>query len=164
MIDSEKQPVPFSFMGSIQKQIFFDASVEKTWSAFIDFSKSPEWVAGVIDSSPLSGEMGTAGQQWREIWEFMTQKIQVDHTLTLCETFQKIEIISQLPFGATMQKSLEFRPREAGSEVLVQVSWELGFIGSMIGEEAAADVMRKNLDLTAENWQRRVQSSSSEIS
>lgn len=146
-------------MGSIQKQIFFDAPIEKAWSACIDFSRSPEWVAGVIDSSPLAGEAGKAGHQWREVWEFMTQKIQVDHVLTLCETHQKIEITSQLPFGATMQKSMEFRPREAGSEVLVQVSWELGFIGTMIGEEAAQDVMRKNLDLTAQNWQQRTRPS-----
>lgn len=142
-------------MGSIQKQIFFEAPIEKVWTAFIDFSKSPEWVASVLESQPLEGEPGKAGHRWREIWEFMSQKIQVDHELTVCEPFQKIEIKSQLPLGASMHRTLEFRPGKSGSDVLAQVFWELGFIGSMIGEEAAAEVMRKNLDLTAENWKRR---------
>ncbi len=138
-------------MGEIRKHIYFSASPETIWKILMDVQSTPQWVAGVTESTILKPSSG-AGLCWREIWEFMNQKIQVDHEMISCEPHVKAEIRSKLPLGASMEKLMEIQTSNEKTVLALSLTWNLGMVGSMIGEDAVQEVMDQNLEKTAQNW------------
>jgi carbon monoxide dehydrogenase subunit G len=144
-------------MGQISKQIFFNAPVEKVWKIWTDVEKSPEWVEGVQESKITSAVREGKGLSWKEKCVFGKQTIQMDHEMKEWEPFKKTMARTGLPMGGMMETTADFRQTPNGAEVNLTVEWDLGFVGSMIGEEKLHHMMEKSFDATAVKWKAKAE-------
>ncbi len=145
-------------MGSISKQVFFNVPVEKVWSIWADVEKTPEWVEGVQSSKIVSDVREGKGLEWQEKCLFGKQVIQMDHEVKQWEPLKKTFYRTGLPMGGSMETTAEFRPAPQGTEVNLQVEWDLGMVGMMIGEDKLHHMMDKAFTLTTEKWKARAES------
>jgi uncharacterized protein YndB with AHSA1/START domain len=96
-------------MGSITKQIFFKAPVEKVWGIWTDVEKTPEWVEGVQQSKIVSDVREGKGLEWQEKCLFGKQVIQMDHEVKQWEPLKKTFYRTGLPMGGSMETTAEFQ-------------------------------------------------------
>ena len=146
-------------MGSIQKQLFFNAPVEKVWKIWTDVEKTPEWVEGVQESKILSAVREGKGLEWREKCLFGKQVIQMDHVVKECDPQKKTLTRTGLPMGGSMETTAEFKPSTQGAEVNLLVEWDLGMVGMMIGEDKLRHMMEKSFNATIEKWKSKAEKS-----
>lgn len=146
-------------MKSLSTQITFNAPVEQVWDFWADVENTPKWVDGVESSRITAGskEQGK-GLSWQEFCCFGDHKIQIDHEVTEWEAAKKVHVKTELPLGGSMQRTLEFKSTETGSLVNLEVSWDLGMAGIMVGEEKAAQILEKSFNQTSQNWKKEIDS------
>jgi len=146
-------------MGEIQRQVFFKASVEKVWKVWTDVEKTTEWVEGVQESKITSDAREGKGLAWKEKCLFGKKNvIQMDHEMTEWEPLKKTVIQTGLPMGGTMERKAEFKSTSEGTEVLMQMEWDLGIAGAIIGDDKLQHMMEKSFDLTVEKWKSKAES------
>ena len=139
-------------MGQIQKQLFFNAPLEKVWKIWTDVEKTPEWVEGVQESKITSSVREGKGLSWKERCLFGKQVIQMDHEIKEWEPLKRTLTKTGLPMGGTMETIADFRQTPQGTEVNVSVEWDLGIAGAFIGEDKLHHMMEKSFDLTTATW------------
>ena len=139
-------------MGSISKQIFFNAPVEKVWKIWTEVEKTPEWVEGVQSSKITSPVREGKGLEWEEKCVFGKQTIQMDHTMKEWDPQKKTFTRTGLPMGGSMETTAEFKSSSQGAEVNLLLEWDLGMVGMMIGEDKLHHMMQKSLDATVQKW------------
>ncbi len=144
-------------MGQIQKQLFFNAPLEKVWEIWTDVEKTPQWVEGVQESKITSTVREGKGLCWREKCLFGKQTIQMDHEMKEWEPLKRTFARTGLPMGGTMETSSDFREVDGGTEVNLTVEWDLGFVGAMIGEEKLHHMMEKSFNLTVDQWKAKAE-------
>jgi carbon monoxide dehydrogenase subunit G len=144
-------------MGEIQKQIFFNAPVEKVWGIWTNVEKTPEWVEGVQESRITSGVREGRGLEWTEKCQFGKQVISMDHEIKDWEPLKKTFAKTGLPMGGSMETTAEFKPSPQGTEVLLHVEWDLGMVGAIIGEEKLQHMMQKSFDATTAKWKAKAE-------
>ena len=144
-------------MGSIQKQIFFNAPLEKVWKVWTDVEKTPEWVEGVQESRITSPVREGRGLEWSEKCLFGKQVIQMDHEMKEWDAQKKTFARTGLPMGGSMETAAEFKPSAQGTEVNLSVEWDLGMVGMIIGEDKLQHMMEKALSLTGEKWKAKAE-------
>ena len=132
-------------MGSLQRQIFFNAPLAKVWKIWTDVEKTPEWVEGVQESKITSPVREGKGLCWKEKCLFGKQVIQMDHELKECEPLKKTFTSTGLPMGGMMETTAEFKEARGGTEANLLLEWDLGMVGAMIGEEKLQHMMGKVL-------------------
>ena len=157
-------------MGSLSKQIFFNAPLEKVWKIWTDVEKTPEWVEGVQSSKITSPIKEGKGLEWEEKCVFGKQTIQMDHAMKEWDVLKKTFARTGLPMGGSMETTAEFRSVGAGSprpgegtsplhtEVNLLVEWDLGMVGMMIGEDKLHHMMDKALSATTSKWKAKAES------
>ena len=144
-------------MGSISKQIFFNASLDRAWKIWTDVEKTPEWVEGVQSSKITSVVREGKGLEWEEKCVFGKQTIQMDHVVKECDPQKKMFTRTGLPMGGSMETTAEFKPSAQGAEVNLLVEWDLGMVGMMIGEDKLQHMMEKSLDATVQKWKTKAE-------
>ncbi len=144
-------------MGSLSKQIFFNAPLEKVWKIWTDVEKSPEWVEGVQSSKITSHEREGKGLEWEEKCLFGKQVIQMDHEMKEWEPLKKTYARTGLPMGGSMETTAEFKTSGAVTEANLLVEWDLGMVGMMIGEDKLHHMMDKALNATTEKWKAKAE-------
>ena len=144
-------------MGQIQKQLFFNAPVEKVWKIWVDVEKTPEWVEGVQESRLTSSAREGKGLSWIEKCLFGKKVIQMDHEVTEWEPGKRIVIHTGLPMGGTMDRTAEFSTAPQGAEVNVLLEWDLGMIGAFFDEDKLQHMMEKTFDLTVRKWKAKAE-------
>lgn len=144
-------------MGQIQKQIFFNAPLEKVWKIWIDVGKTHEWVCGVQESSVTSGCREGKGLAWKEKCEFGKKVIQMDHEFTVWEPLKKTVISTGLPMGGSMERIAEFNAAPGGTEAKVSMEWDLGMVGAFFDEDKLHHMMEKSFDETARRWKEKAE-------
>ena len=145
-------------MGQIQKQLFFNAPLEKVWKVWTDVEKSPEWVEGVQESKITSAAREGKGLSWKEKCLFGKQVIQMDHEMKEWEPLKRTRTQTGLPMGGSMETLADFRKTAQGAEVQLSVEWDLGFVGGMIGEDRLQHMMEKSFDATTAKWKAKAES------
>ena len=144
-------------MGQINKQLFFNARIEKVWKIWTDVEKTPEWVEGVQESQITSTIRDGKGVEWREKCLFGKQVIQMDHKMTDFEPQKRTVVWTGLPMGGTMESTAEFTETSKATEVNIQLEWDLGIVGAMIGDDKLHHMMEKSFDQTAAKWKARAE-------
>ncbi len=144
-------------MGSINKQLFFNAPLEKVWKIWVDVEKTTEWVEGVQESRITSPVREGKGLEWSEKCLFGKQVIQMDHAMKEWEPHKKTRAYTGLPMGGSMETTAEFKPSGQGSEANLYVEWDLGMVGMIIGEDKLQHMMEKALTLTSEKWKAKAE-------
>ena len=145
-------------MGQIQKQLFFSAPLERVWNIWTDVEKTPDWVEGVGESRITSAAREGKGLSWNEKCLFGKKAIQMDHEFTDWELRQRAVIRTGLPMGGTMERTAEFKETPQGTQVNVQVEWDLGMVGAFFDEDKLHHMMEKSFDLTAAKWKMKAES------
>ena len=145
-------------MGPINKQIFFNAPLARVWKIWTDVEKIPEWVEGVQSSEITSSIREGKGLEWKEKCQFGKQVIQMDHTIKEWIAKQKTRTQTGLPMGGMMETTAEFRENAGVTEVNMQVEWDLGMVGMIIGEDKLNHMMNKSFDLTTMKWKAKAES------
>lgn len=151
-------------MGQITQQIFFNASVEKVWKIWTDVEKTPEWVEGVSESRITSPVREGKGLAWDEKCLFGKKEIQMGHQFVEFDREKKTRTETGLPMGGTMETIAEFRvgtvcepPLQQTTEVTIQLEWDLGIVGAMIGDDKLQHMMEKSFNLTVEKWKSKAE-------
>ena len=144
-------------MGQISKQIFFKAPMENVWKVWTDVEKTPEWVDGVKESTVTSATKYGPGLSWDEKCVFSGKLIDVSHKIVVWEEKKKTVIRTGLPMGGSMQRIVEFRSAQGGTEANVQIEWDLGIVASFFSEDQLSDLMDKNFERTGDNWKRKAE-------
>ncbi|MBI3312717.1 MAG: SRPBCC family protein [Candidatus Omnitrophica bacterium] len=139
-------------MGQIQKQLSFNAPLEKVWKIWTDVEKTPEWVEGVQQSRLTSAAREGRGLSWNEKCQFGKNVIQMDHEITEWEPLKRTVIRTGLPMGGSMERVAEFKSAGQGTEVSLSLEWDLGMVGAFIEEAKLQHMMEKTFDLTAAKW------------
>ncbi len=142
-------------MGEMSKQVFFSVPVEKVWKVWSDIEKTPEWVEGVKESKITSAIREGRGLEWREKCLIAGQVVDMEHEVREWDPGKKTLYQTTLPMGGSMQTSAEFKSAGTGTEVNVQISWELGMIGMFVGEDKFREMIEKAFDKTSERWKLR---------
>ncbi len=142
-------------MGQISKQLFFNAPVEKVWGVWTDVAHTPQWVEGVSQSRITSAAKEGKGLAWNEKCLFGKKEIQMDHEFTEWEPLKRTAIRTGLPMGGSMERVAEFKPSGSGTEVNVQLEWDLGMVGAFFDEDKLRHMMEKSFDLTAAKWKEK---------
>ncbi|MBI3317456.1 MAG: SRPBCC family protein [Candidatus Omnitrophica bacterium] len=145
-------------MGSIQKQLWFNAPLNKVWDIWVDVEKTPEWVEGVQESRITSAVRSGRGLSWNEKCEFGKKVIQMDHEITEWEEGKKTAIHSGLPMGGSMDRSAQFKATDQGTQVDLMLEWDLGMVGAFFDEGKLQHMMEKSFNATAEKWKARAES------
>jgi uncharacterized membrane protein len=145
-------------MGSISKQIFFNASVDKVWQVWTDVEKTPEWVEGVQSSKIISPNREGKGLEWQEKCQFGKQVIQMDHEIKEWDPKKKTRAQTGLPMGGSMETTADFKQNGAQTEVNLNVEWDLGMVGMIIGEDKLQHMMEKSFNATTEKWKAKAES------
>ena len=144
-------------MGKIQKQLFFNAPLEKVWKVWTDVLKTPEWVEGVSESRVTSGARDGKGLCWSEKCLFGKKGIQMDHEFTEWDPLKRTVIRTGLPMGGTMERTTEFRRTPQGTEANVLLEWDLGMIGAFFEDDKLRHMMEKSFDQTAAKWKAKAE-------
>ncbi len=111
---------------------------------------------GVIISGDLMAREGK-GLAWKEKCLFGKQVIQMDHEVKEWEREKKTRTETGLPMGGTMETAVEFKPSGQATEVNLQVEWDLGMVGAIIGEDKLQHMMEKSFNLTIEKWKSKAE-------
>ena len=99
-------------MGTISKQLFISAPLEKVWRIWSDVEKTPDWVEGVKESKILSSVRAGKGLEWEEKCAMGGQIVQMQHEVREWEEKKKTAYYTKLPMGAVMETSA---PMKLGS-------------------------------------------------
>lgn len=145
-------------MGEISRHLFFNAPLDRVWSIWVDVEKTPEWVEGVQESKITGAAREGKGLSWKEKCLFGRQVIRMDHEIKEYEPKKRTLIRTGLPMGGMMERTADFKdgPNQ-GTEVNIQVEWDLGMVGAMIGEEKLQHMMEKTFDLTVQKWKAKAE-------
>lgn len=144
-------------MGQIQKQILFNAPLEKVWKIWNDVEKTTEWVEGVQESRLTSAVREGRGLSWNEKCRFGKNVIQMDHEVTQWEPLKRMVIRTGLPMGGSMERVAEFKSSNSGTEVNLSLEWDLGMVGAFFEEAKLQYMMEKTFDLTAAKWKAKAE-------
>ncbi len=144
-------------MGSISKQLFFNAPLEVVWKIWTDVEKTPDWVDGVFKSIITSATKYGPGLTWEEKGIFDGRNVDVEHKVVVWDEKKKTVIKTTLPMGAAMERIVEFKASGDQTEVTAQLEWELGMIGMFISEEQWEKMITRNFEATASNWKSKAE-------
>ena len=70
---------------------------------------------------------------------------------------QKTVTETGLPMGGSMQTTAEFTPTAGGAQATIQVEWDLGIVGAMIGEDKLQHMKEKSFNATNEKWKAKAE-------
>ena len=139
-------------MNILKKQILIKASLEKVWGILADFRRMPEWVDGV-KACERTGEI-TEGQglRWRESSELGRQCIEAENEVVVWEPMSRAVIQSKLPMNGVMRRAHDFQRGPDGIQVIIEITWDLGIAGMLLGEQKVRDILDQSFENTLLNW------------
>jgi len=138
----------------LDKNFVLPADSKKVWQSIADVAATPNWIDGVQASEITSDAKEGVGLSWKEKSAFGKQAVQMDHEITIWEPNKKIKIHSGLPMGGSMDRTMEFTEKGNETEVKATLEWDMGIVGSMIGEDKLRHMLEKSFDQTIANWQK----------
>lgn len=139
-------------MNSLTKKILINAPLEKVWNILGDVSRMSEWVDGVKESERTGAVLEGKGMRWRESCVLDRQHIEVEHEMTVWGPMQKAVIQSKLPMNGSMTRAHCFQEKPEGVEVTVEILWDLGIAGMLLGEEKVRNILDQSFENTLANW------------
>ncbi len=144
-------------MGQITKQIFINAPVERVWQIWIDVEKTPEWVHGVKESRLTGMVKQGKGLEWQEKCTLDGRLIEMDHEFVEFDFLKRTVIKTALPMGGSLERVVDFRPTEQGTEINAALSWDLGMISMFVPEEQVRSALDKSFSETSKNWKAKAE-------
>ncbi len=144
-------------MGTITKQLFFDAPLEVVWSIWTDVEKTPEWTEGVRASRIISATKYGPGLCWEEKCFFASTMVDMEHKIVIWEEKKKTVIRTLLPMGASLEKIAEFKPAGNLVEANLSLEWNLGFASALISDEKFSEMLESSFQSTVEKWKKRAE-------
>lgn len=139
-------------MNTLTKSIWINASLEKVWNILADVAHMPEWVDGVKESERTGAVREGKGLRWHEACVLDRQHIEAEQEMTVWEPMTKAVIQSKLPMNGSMRRTHCFQEKAGGVEVAVEVSWDLGIAGMLLGEKKVRDILDQSFENTLANW------------
>jgi len=139
-------------MNSLKKNILIKAPLEKIWAILADVAHMPDWVDGVKESERTGAIREGKGLCWRESCVLDRQHIEAEQEMTVWEPMKKAVIQSKLPMNGSMTRSHCFQETPEGVEVSVEVSWDLGIAGMLLGEQKVRNILDQSFENTLANW------------
>jgi len=139
-------------MNSLKKNILIKAPLEKIWAILADVTHMPDWVDGVKDSERTGEIKEGKGLRWRESCVLDRQHIEAEQEMNVWEPMKRAVIQSRLPMNGSMIRTHYFQERPEGVEVAVEVSWDLGIAGMLLGEQKVRNILEQSFENTLANW------------
>jgi carbon monoxide dehydrogenase subunit G len=139
-------------MNSLTKSILIKAPLEKVWNILGDVSRMSEWVDGVKESDRTGTVREGKGLCWHESCVLDRQHIEVEQEMTVWEPMKKAVIQSKLPMNGSMTRTHFFHEKPEGVEVAVELSWDLGIAGMLLGEQKVKNILDQSFENTLANW------------
>jgi carbon monoxide dehydrogenase subunit G len=139
-------------MNSIKKQILMSAPLEKVWGVLADIRRMPAWVDGVKECERTGQVTEGKGLRWRESSELGRQCIEAENEMVVWEPMSRAVIQSKLPMNGVMKRTHDFQPCPEGTLVTIEVAWDLGIAGMLLGEQKVRDILDQSFENTLANW------------
>ncbi|HOW59600.1 MAG TPA: SRPBCC family protein [Candidatus Omnitrophota bacterium] len=139
-------------MNSLKKSIFINASLDKVWGLLADVRRYPEWIDGVKETERMGEIVEGKGLCWRESCELGRQHIEAEHEMMVWEPMRHAVIQSKLPMNGVMKRTHDFQPVSDGVQVAIEVAWDLGIAGMILGEQKVRDILEQSFETTLANW------------
>ena len=139
-------------MGILTKNIIIHAPLEKIWAMLADVARMSTWMDGVKDSERTGEIKEGKGLRWRENCVLDRQHIEAEQEMTVWEPMKKAVIQSKLPMNGSMTRTHCFQESPSGVEVSVEVSWDLGIAGMLLGEQKVLNILDQSFENTLANW------------
>lgn len=139
-------------MQTLNKSILINAPLERVWSILADVTRMAEWVDGVKESERTGAVREGKGLRWREACVLDRQHIEAEHEMTVWEPMKKAVIESKLPMNGVMKRTHHFTEKPGGTEVSVEVAWDLGIAGMLLGEAKVRRILDESFERTLLNW------------
>ncbi len=144
-------------MQTLTKSILIRASLEKVWGILADIRRMPEWVDGVKESE-RTGEIAEGkGFRWRESSELGRQCIEAENEMIVWEPMSRAVIQSKLPMNGVMTRTHDFEACSEGTRVKIEVAWDLGIAGMILGEAKIRAILDESFENTLANWKERAE-------
>lgn len=139
-------------MNALTKSILIKAPLEKIWGMLADIHRMPEWVDGVKECERTGTMTEGKGLCWRESCELGRQHIESDNEITVWEPMRHAVIQMKLPMNGVMTRDHVFQTLPEGIQVTVEVRWDLGIAGIILGEQKVRDILDESFSATLANW------------
>jgi carbon monoxide dehydrogenase subunit G len=139
-------------MNSLSKSIIINAPLGKVWNILADVSRMSEWVDGVKESERTGAVKEGKGLRWREACVLDRQHIEAEQEMTVWEPMKKAVIQSKLPMNGSMTRTHHFQEKPEGVEISVEISWDLGIAGMLLGEQKVKNILDQSFENTLANW------------
>ena len=139
-------------MNSLSKKILINAPLEKVWGILADVTRMSEWVDGVKESERTGTVREGKGLRWNEACVLDRQHIEVAQEMTVWEPMKQAVIQSKLPMNGSMTRTHFFHEKPEGVEVSVEISWDLGIAGMLLGEQKVRNILDQSFENTLANW------------
>jgi len=139
-------------MNLLTKNILIHAPLEKVWGILADVTRMSEWVDGVKESERTGTIREGKGLRWHEACVLDRQHIEVEQEMTVWEPMREAVIQSKLPMNGKMTRIHHFQEKSEGVEVSVEVSWDLGIAGMLLGEQKVKNILDQSFENTLANW------------
>lgn len=144
-------------MNSLTKTVLIKAPLEKIWGILADIRRMPEWVDGVKECERTGEITEGKGLRWHEACELGRQHIEAEHEMTVWEPMSYAVIESKLPMNGVMKRTHAFEKTPEGIRVAIEVSWDLGIAGMILGEQKVRDILDQSFAATLANWKDRAE-------
>ena len=139
-------------MNTLKKNILIRAPLEKAWRILADIRRMPEWVDGVKECERTGEITEGKGFRWRESSELGKQCIEAENEMTVWEPMNRAVIQSKLPMNGVMIRTHNFESCPEGTRVTIEVAWDLGIAGMILGEAKVRAILDQSFENTLANW------------
>lgn len=138
-------------MNSLTKSIAINTTAEKIWNILADVTRTPEWIDGVQESERTGEIREGKGLRWRERSLLERQNIEMEHEMTEWDPGKRLKVSSSLPMNGRLERTLEIQKGPAGCDVSINVKWDLGIAGMLLGERKVTALMENLFETTLAN-------------
>lgn len=128
-----------------------NASAEKIWAILADVRRTPEWIMGVQESERTGEISDGKGLRWRERSLLENQNIEMEHEMVEWEPAMRFKVHSTLPMNGRMEKTIELGRDGENTKVSIQVEWDLGIAGMLLGDKKVTALMDTLFEVTLAN-------------
>ena len=137
-------------MAIVKKSIQINEPAEKVYDYLSDHTNEPEWMPGMIELNPVSGDSRNVGDTYK--WKYKMAGIILNGDTVVKEMIPNRKIVTESKLGIKNTFTFNLEPNEEG--VMLEINIDYTIPVPVLGKIAEKIVLGKNereADLALEN-------------
>jgi uncharacterized membrane protein len=119
-------------MARIRRTTEVNASPDRVFSLLTDLDRLPEWATIVVETRDVSALPLRAGCTFRQTLRVVGREVESEWRVTELEHDRRVAYEAMAPGGGSMTMRQTVAPRDAGSQIELEIDYELP--GGLLGE------------------------------